>query len=65
MLGMELETGVAGWKALTNPLSYGGTPRFPLVIRLVNVGSALNFSIKDLNLTKGNCFNKERYDYKL
>ena len=28
MLGLELEPGAVGWKAQTNPLSYGGTPRF-------------------------------------
>ena len=26
MVCLGFEPGVAGWKALTNPLSYGGTP---------------------------------------
>ena len=28
MVCLGLEPGVAGWKAQTNPLSYGGTPIF-------------------------------------
>ena len=27
MVCLGLEPGVAGWKAQTNPLSYGGTPK--------------------------------------
>ena len=52
MLCLELEPGAAGWKALTNPLSYGGIPRFPLVIRLVNVGSALKFFHKEFEFNQ-------------
>ena len=28
MVCLGLKPGAAGWKAQTNPLSYGGTPRF-------------------------------------
>ena len=28
MVCLGLEPGAAGWKAQTNPLSYGGTPQF-------------------------------------
>ena len=28
MVCLGLEPGAAGWKAQTNPLSYGGTPNF-------------------------------------
>ena len=27
MVGLGLDTGMAGWKAETNPLSYGGTTK--------------------------------------
>ena len=31
MVCLGFEPGVAGWKTLTNPLSYGGTPRSSVV----------------------------------
>ena len=36
MVCLGIEPGAAGWKAQTNPLSYGGTPnRFFFILRLV------------------------------
>ena len=31
MVCLGIEPGAAGWKALTNPLSYGGIPHFALL----------------------------------
>ena len=31
MVCLGIEPGAAGWKARTNPLSYGGTPTNPIV----------------------------------
>ena len=36
MVCLGLEPGVAGWKAQTNPLSYGGTPK-KMKARLFNL----------------------------
>ena len=35
MVCLGLEPGAAGWKAQTNPLSYGGTPNY-LSLKLKN-----------------------------
>ena len=32
MVSLGFEPGAAGWKVRTNPLSYGGTPSFQLLI---------------------------------
>ena len=34
MVCSELEPGAAGWKAQTNPLSYGGNPSYPYNVSL-------------------------------
>ena len=55
MVCLGLEPGVAGWKAQTNPLSYGGTPIFYfllldpvdsiwLVQKLASIPTTLNFT---------------------
>ena len=33
MVCLGIEPGAAGWKARTNPLSYGGTPILQLLVR--------------------------------
>ena len=37
MVCSGLEPGAAGWKAQTNPLSYGGTPYFNLLNGLLMI----------------------------
>ena len=36
---LGLEPGAAGWKAQTNPLSYGGTPIFESLARRSTIAS--------------------------
>ena len=41
MVCLGLEPGAAGWKAQTNPLSYGGTPKQVIVNLVFLNGSSL------------------------
>ena len=39
MVCLGLEPGAAGWKAQTNPLSYGGTHLFRVLVTLYSLGT--------------------------
>ena len=52
MVCFGVEPGSAGWKALTNLLSYGGTPYLPSLARTYN-GLKMYLTWKpDLNISK-------------
>ena len=49
MVCLGLEPGTAGWKAQTNSLSYGGTPRLPFFINVaLTVGPNYLISFSEL-----------------
>ena len=43
MVCLALEPGAAGWKAQTNPLSYGGTPTYPFKLVTLNLHHGVKF----------------------
>ena len=57
MMCLGLEPGAPGWKAQTNPLSYGGTPCFIfLYLQKCTSTKCLPIKVKIVHLEKGTGF---------
>ena len=54
--GEQLEPGAAGWKAQTNPLSYGGTPSYKAFTTIKQHASGVLELIKSYFMVVIACF---------